>query len=87
MMMKVVIIVLHIEIDLKSWKKESIDTICSLKFSWVVIHKFSYFSFLISTFLYYRCLICSILSKENSSILMKKQQIHFESVMFSNYNN
>jgi hypothetical protein len=37
---------------------ENRDTVCSFKLCWVVNHIFSYFSFMISTLLYYKCLTC-----------------------------
>jgi len=44
-----------------------------LELCWVVKHRFFFFSFLICTLLYYRCLICLILNKKSNSILMRKQ--------------
>jgi hypothetical protein len=72
-MIKVGIIVLTHTNRLRKLLKKIIETqYVVLEFYWVVNHKFCYFSFMISTLLHYKCLICSILRKESNSILMRK---------------
>jgi len=67
--------------NIQNWNKESKckqrideskedkhkDIICSLEFYWVVNHRFLFFILDFYT-LYYKCLICSIMSKESSRI-------------------
>jgi hypothetical protein len=86
--MKVGIIVLTHTNRLRKLLEKILETQCViLEFYWVVNHKFPYFSFLTYTLLYYKCLICSILSKENNRILMKKIANTLWNFVFSNCNN